>query len=100
MNSLQVMLWVSCAMCALGVFGALTRRNAVAILLAIELILNAAGLNFIIFGRVYGHVQAQAFTLFIIALAACEVAVGLAIVLALYRTARTVLADQVNLLRG
>ena len=100
MNGLQVMLWVSCAMCALGVYGVLTRRNAVAILLSIELLLNAAGLNFVVFGRLYGQVQAQAFTLFIIALAACEVAVGLAIILALYRTAKTVLADQVNLLKG
>lgn len=91
---------VSCALFCIGVFGVLTRRNAIAILLAIELILNAASLNFVLFSRLTGSVQAQAFALFIIALAACEAAVGLAIVLGLYRTAKTVFADQMNLLKG
>ena len=91
---------LSSALFCLGVYGILTRRNAIAILLSIELILNAAALNFVTFGRVFGHAQAQAFALFIIALAACEAAVGLAIVIGLYRTARTVWADQVNLLKG
>ncbi|MBI3088292.1 MAG: NADH-quinone oxidoreductase subunit NuoK [Candidatus Omnitrophica bacterium] len=91
---------LSSALFCLGVYGILTRRNAIAILLSIELILNAAALNFVAFGRAFGHAQAQAFALFIIALAACEAAVGLAIVIGLYRTARTVWADQVNLLKG
>ena len=94
------LLIVSCALFSLGVYGILTRRNAIAILLSIELILNAASLNFVLFSRLFGNPQAQAFALFIIALAACEAAVGLAIVLGLYRTAKTVFADQINLLRG
>ena len=100
MIPLKSLLWLSSALFAIGVFGVLTRRNAIAILLSIELILNAASLNFVALGQALGHPQGQAFALFVIALAACEAAVGLAIVLGLYRTANTVLADQVNLLRG
>ncbi|MBI3323677.1 MAG: NADH-quinone oxidoreductase subunit NuoK [Candidatus Omnitrophica bacterium] len=100
MPPVRLLLLLSCALFCLGVFGVLTRRNAIAILLAIELILNAAGLNFVVFSRLYGHPQAQAFALFVIALAACEAAVGLAIVLGLYRTARTVSADDARLLKG
>jgi len=91
---------VSCGLFCLGIYGVLTRRNAIGILLAIELILNAASLNFVVFSRLFGHVQAQAFALFIIALAACEAVVGLAIVLGLYRTAKTVFADRMNVLKG
>lgn len=94
------LLLLSCALFCLGVFGVLTRRNAIAILLSIELILNAASLNFVMLSRLLGHPQAQAFALFVIALAACEAAVGLAIILGLYRTAKTVLTDQINLLKG
>ena len=96
----KFLLLVSSLLFCLGVFGILTRRNAIAILLSIELILNAASLNFVVFSRIYGAAQAQAFALFIIALAACEAAVGLAIILGLYRTAKTVFADEVRLLKG
>lgn len=100
MNLSALLLVVSSALFSLGIYGILTRRNAIAILLAIELILNAASLNFIVFSRAYGDVQAQAFSLFIIALAACEAGVGLAIIIGLFRTAKTILADRINLLRG
>ena len=85
-----------------GVYGVLTRRNAIAILLSIELILNAASLNVVAFGRlgIAPSAAGQIFALFIIGLAACEAVVGLAIILALYRNAKTVLADQVHLLKG
>ena len=96
----QLVLWVSCGLLGLGVFGLLTRRQAIAILLSIELILNAASLNFVVFAQRFGQVQGQATALFIIALAACEVAVGLAIVLALARTAKTTMADDATLLKG
>jgi NADH-quinone oxidoreductase subunit K len=96
----SVILTVSHALFCLGVYGLLTRRNAIGLLLSVELILNAASLNFVLFGRVFGNVQAQAFALFIIALAACEAVVGLAIILALSRYARTVLADQADRLQG
>ena len=96
----QHLLIVSCALFCLGVYGILTRRNAIGILLGIELMLNAANLNFVVFSRLFSSAPAQAFALFIIALAACEAAVGLAIVLSLYRTAKTIFADQVTLLKG
>jgi NADH-quinone oxidoreductase subunit K len=93
-------LTVSHALFCLGVFGLLTRRNAIGLLLSVELILNAASLNFVLFGRIFSDAQAQAFALFIIALAACEAVVGLAIILALSRHAQTVLADQADALKG
>ena len=94
------LLLLSHALFCLGVYGILTRRHAIGILLAVELILNAAALNFVIFSRLFSHAQGQAFALFIIALAACEAAVGLAIILGLLRNANTVFADQVDLLKG
>ena len=96
----RALLLVSHALFCLGVYGMLTRRNAIGLLLAVELILNAAALNFVLFSRLFGHVHAQAFALFIIALAACEAVVGLAIILSLSRSAKTILADDVNLLKG
>ena len=97
---LSPMLWLSHALFCLGVFGMLTRRHAIGLLLSVELILNAAALNFVLFGRMLGAVQGQAFALFIIALAACEAVVGLAIIIQLVHSAKTVWADQVDLLKG
>ncbi len=86
----------------LGLFGVLTRRNAVAILMGIELMLNAANVNFVAFTRfvdptfVRGHVAA----LIVITLAACEAVVGLALVINAYRHLETVNVDQVDLMKG
>ena len=91
---------LSNALFCIGVYGILTRRTAIGLLLSIELILNASVLNFVVFSRAFSHVHAQAFALFIIALAACEAVVGLAIILSLSRSTKTVLADEVNILRG
>ena len=100
MDSPRVLLLLSHALFSLGVYGILTRRNAIGLLLSIELILNAAALNFVLFGRAFGQVQGQAFALFIIALAGCEAVVGLAIIINLSRNAKTVFADHVDLLKG
>ncbi len=100
MSVFRLLLLLNCALFSLGVYGMLTRRHAIGLLLAIELILNAAALNFVLFGRLFGQAQAQAFALFIIALAACEAVVGLAIVMSLARSANTILADRVQLLKG
>jgi len=100
MTVLPLLLVLSHALFCLGIYGILTRRNAIGLLLAVELILNAAALNFVLFGRLFVHVQAQAFALFIIALAACEAVVGLAIVIGLSRNTQTVFADRVALLKG
>jgi NADH:ubiquinone oxidoreductase subunit K len=85
----------------LGVFGALTRRNAIAILMSIELMLNAVNLNFIAFARYLPHtlLQGQIFAIFVITVAAAEAAVGLAIVLGLYRNFKTVNVDEINLMK-
>jgi NADH-quinone oxidoreductase subunit K len=93
-------LYISMLLFSIGVYGMLTRRNAIAILLSIELILNAAILNFAIFARIYSSAQAQAFAIFIIALAACEAALGLAIILGAFRAAKTIVTDDLNLLKG
>lgn len=96
----RLLLLLAHALFSLGVFGALTRRHAIGLLLSIELILNAAALNFALFSRMFGQAQGQAFALFIIALAAAEAGVGLAIVISLSRQAKTVLADEADLLKG
>ena len=100
MSPIRPLLLLSHAVFCLGVYGILTRRNAIGLLLSVELILNAAALNFVLFSRAFGEVQAQAFALFIIALAACEAVVGLAIILSLSRTSKTVFADYADLLKG
>jgi NADH-quinone oxidoreductase subunit K len=85
---------------ALGLFGVLTRRNAVGILLGIELMLNAVNINLVAFARYTGDVTGLVFTLFTIAITVAEVGVGLAIVIAIFRVRRTVDADHLDLLRG
>lgn len=100
MLPVRAILLLSQALFCIGVYGLLTRRNAIALLLAIELMLNAAAVNFVLFSRLFSHVQGQAVALFIIALAACEAVVGLAIIINLSRSAKTVLADEMNLLKG
>jgi NADH-quinone oxidoreductase subunit K len=85
---------------AIGLFGVLTRRNAVGILLAIELMLNAVNINLVAFARFRADVTGLVFTLFTIAITVAEVAVGLAIVIVIFRVRRTVEADHLDLLRG
>jgi NADH-quinone oxidoreductase subunit K len=89
----------------IGVAGVLTRRNIIVIFMSIELILNAANLNFIAFSRYLqdtGNVNAvagQVFTVFIIVVAAAEAAIGLGIVIALYRNKETIWVDEIDLLK-
>ena len=86
---------------AIGVYGALVRRNVIGILISIELMLNAANINLIAFSKYTSLFPetGQIFALFVIAIAATAAAVGLAIVLALYRVRKTVQVDEVNLLK-
>ena len=100
MVPVRALLLLSHALFCVGLYGILTRRNAIGLLLSIELLLNASALNFVLFSRLFGHVQGQVFALFIIALAACEAVAGLAIVISLVRSAKTVFADHVDLLKG
>jgi NADH-quinone oxidoreductase subunit K len=85
---------------AIGLFGVLTRRNAVGILLGIELMLNAVNINLVAFARFHADLVGMVFTLFTIAITVAEVAVGLAIVIVIFRVRRTVEADHLDLLRG
>jgi NADH:ubiquinone oxidoreductase subunit K len=92
---------LSAILFSVGIFGALTRRNAVAILMSIELMLNAANLSFVAFARYLPQtqLQGQVFAIFVIAIAAAEAAVALAIVLGLYRNFKTVNVDEINLMK-
>ena len=84
----------------IGVYGVLARRNAVLVLMSIELILNAVNLNFIAFALRNNNVEGQVFALYIIAVAAAEVGVGLAIVLLVYRNRRSIALDDLSAMKG
>lgn len=101
MIGLHHYLLVSAALFSLGVLGVLTRRNAVHVLMGVELILNASNLNLVAFSRYStGGLDGHLFAVFVIVVAAAEVAVALAIVLTLYRLRRTPNLDEADLLRG
>ncbi|RXK49514.1 NADH-quinone oxidoreductase subunit NuoK [Halorientalis pallida] len=78
-------LLLSAAMFCIGLFGILTRRNALLFLMSVELMLNAASINLVAFSLQWGNLTGQVFTLFLMALAAAEVAIGIGIILVLYR---------------
>ena len=90
---------LAAALFSIGLFGVLSRRNAVAILLGIELMLNAVNINLIAFSNHFSHVQGQIFAIFVVAIAVAEAAVGLGILIAMFRNKGTVLADEVDLLK-
>jgi NADH-quinone oxidoreductase subunit K len=90
---------LSAALFTIGVVGVLTRRNAIIIFLCIELMLNAVNLSFVALSRFYGA-EGQVFVFFVIAVAAAEAAVGLAIIIAIFRHRQTVNLQNINLLRG
>lgn len=103
MVPLQAYLVLAAFLFCTGLYGALVRRNAVAMLMAIELMLNAVNINLIAFWR-YGPNRAdlagQVFAVFVIGVAAAEVAVGLALIIAIYRSRKTVYLDEMDLLQG
>ena len=98
---LSAYLLLSAYLFVLGVIGVATRRNALIIFMSIELMLNAVNLNFIAFARYLPQtlLQGQIFAIFVITVAAAEAAVGLAIVLGLYRNFKTVNVDEINLMK-
>ena len=83
--AMQFYLLLSAAIFSIGVFGVLTRRNALVFLMSVELMLNAANINLVAFSYHWGDLTGQVFSLFTMALAAAEVAVGIGIILVLYR---------------
>jgi NADH-quinone oxidoreductase subunit K len=92
---------LSAALFSIGLFGVLARKNAVAILLGVELMLNAVNINLVAFWR-YGSISSiagQVFAIIVFAVAAAEVAVGLALIISVYRRRTTVIADEIDLLK-
>ena len=100
MVSMNAVLFLSFLLFSVGVAGVLIRRNVLIILMCVELMLNAANLNLVAFARHSGTVAGQAFALLVMGLAAAEVTIGLALVVALYRKKDTIQVDQMNLLKG
>ena len=103
MTPLYGYLLISALLFAIGLAGAVTRRNAIIVLIGIELMLNAANLNFIAFCRFGPHPEALTgivFVIFSIAVAAAEAAVGLGLIISIYRHYKTTNVDQVDLMRG
>ena len=82
-----------------GLLGVLLRRNILIVLMSVELMLNAANITIISFARAHGESQGQGIAFFVMALAAAEAAVGLALVVAVFRSRRTVHVDQINLMK-
>jgi NAD(P)H-quinone oxidoreductase subunit 4L len=101
MLQLQYFLILAAALFCIGIYGLVTSRNAVRVLMSIELMLNAVNLNLMSFSNYIDstEIKGQVFTVFVIAIAAAEAAVGLAIVLSIYRNRDTVDMEQFNLLK-
>jgi NADH:ubiquinone oxidoreductase subunit K len=100
MTELINFLTISTILVGIGVYGLIVKRNAIRMIFAIEIIANAANLNLVAFSRYIGDVQGQVLTLFAIAIAAAEVAVGLAIVIIAYRLYREIDVAEYRSLRG
>ena len=100
MDILQVYLTLAAVLFSLGMFAVITRRNAIAVLMGIELILNGANLNFIAFARFGGmNITGHIFALFVIVLAAAEVAVALAIIINIYQNFNSINVDEAQQLK-
>jgi NAD(P)H-quinone oxidoreductase subunit 4L len=93
-------LMLSAILFCTGVYGVLARKNAVLVLMSIELILNAVNINLVAFGVITGTISGHVFALFIIAVAAAEVGVGLALVLLIYRNRTSINLDDLDLMKG
>lgn len=99
MIRLSMVLIFSAILFATGVYGVLARRNAVLVLMSIELMLNAVNVNLVAFAQHLQEITGQVFALFVITVAAAEVGIGLAIVILIYRNRETINVDEVNLLK-
>ena len=97
---LNQFLFLAAVLFCMGVYGVLARKNAVLVLMSIELMLNAVNINLIAFGAFRGDVIGQVFALFVITIAAAEVGVGLAIVLLIFRNRANIDLDEMDLMKG
>ena len=100
MTPLAGYLLVAALLFSIGLAGALTRRNAILVLIGIELMLNAANLAFVAFARMHGNLDGQVIAFFVMVVAAAEVVVGLAILMAIFRTRRSTSVDDASLLKN
>jgi NADH-quinone oxidoreductase subunit K len=91
---------LSAVLFTIGAVGVLIRRNAIVIFMSIELMLNAANLAFVSYARVHGAISGQIFVFFVMAVAAAEVAVGLAIIVTIFNTKQSIDVDQMNAMKG
>ncbi|MEW5985701.1 MAG: NADH-quinone oxidoreductase subunit NuoK [Chloroflexota bacterium] len=91
---------LSVALFTIGALGVLLRRNAVVIFMSVELMLNAANLAFVAFARHFNNLDGQIFVFFVITVAAAEVAVGLALIVAIFRTKNSINVDEINTMKG
>ena len=99
MIRLPLVLFFSAVLFSTGVYGVLARRNAVLVLMSIELMLNAVNVNLVAFSQFWHDITGQVFALFVIAVAAAEVGIGLAIVILIYRNRESINVDDVNLMK-
>ena len=100
MQELNTYLFVAAILFSLGVFGVMTRRNGIAILMGVELILNAANINFVAFSRFGGmNLDGHIFALLVVALAAAEAAVALAIIINIYNNMNTINVDEASAMK-
>ena len=97
---LEAYLTLAAIVFCIGMFGVISRRNTIGILLGIELMLNAVNINLVAFARYHADVTGMVFTVFTICITVTEAALGLAIVILLFRIRRTVMADHLDLLKG
>ena len=91
---------LSAILFAIGAGGVLVRRNAIVVFMCVELMLNAANLSFVTFARMHGSLDGQVIAFFTMVVAACEVVIGLAIIMTIFRARRYASVDDANLLRG
>jgi NADH-quinone oxidoreductase subunit K len=97
---LQAYLLLAAVLFAIGLFGVVSRRNTIGILLGIELMLNAVNINLVAFARFNADASGMIFTVFTICITVAEIALGLALVILIFRVRRTVIADHLDILRG
>ncbi len=100
MTPIQYYTALSAILFTIGALGVLTRRNAIIVFMSVELMLNSANLAFVAFARSFQSISGQVFVFFVMAVAAAEVAVGLALIVAIFRTKHNINIDQINSLRG
>ena len=100
MTSIEPVILLSAVLFTIGAVGVLTRRNALMIFMSVDLMLNAANLAFVAFAQQWGNLDGQLFVFFVMAVAAAEVAVGLALIVAIFRTKHSTDVDELSQLRG